>query len=157
MEDLLNGTDVLLYFDTTTLVTAAINTLTPASFKLVACLTANGFSGQTDKIESASKCVAGFKTSIADKKSWTMDFTGEHLKAAGLAARLSGEEVQKLWLDSTLFWALQHDQTNNSVVYGVVRIDSFSKANPTGAISTFTATLTGIGGVGTATTLQPVI
>lgn len=156
-EQLLNGNDVLLYFDTTTPITTALNAVTPENFDLVACLTDNGFDGTTASLESASKCLAGgFSSSIPDKQSWTMSLNGEQLLATGLAGRLSAEEVQQLWIDKETFWALQYDQAKNSVVYGLVYISSFSKANAASAISTFSATLTGVGGVGTGTTLQPV-
>lgn len=152
-EQLVLANDVLLYIDETTPITTAINAVTIEDAVLVACLTDNSFAGTTSTLESASKCAGGFGETIADKITWTMDFTGEHLKNTGLAGRLSAEEIQQLWLDKTQFWAFQFDIAENSVTYGVARIDSFNKANSANSIATFSATLTGIGGVGTKATL----
>lgn len=156
MEQLVLANDVLIYVDTTTPITTAINAVTIEDAVLVACLTDNSFSGTTSTLESQSKCAGGFGETIADKINWTMDFTGEHLKNAGLAGRLSAEEIQQLWLDKTVFWAFQFDIAENSVTYGLARIDSFSKANSANSIATFSATLTGIGGVGTKATLATI-
>jgi hypothetical protein len=152
-EEFVNGTDVLLYIDTTTPITTALNAVTTDNAELVACLTDNSFAGDTNTIESAGKCSSGFIESIASKIGWSMDLNSEHLKAAGLAGRLSGEELQQLWLDKTVFWAFQFDANQDSVVYGLGRIDSFSKSNGNDAIATFSATITGIGAVGTKATL----
>lgn len=155
-EEILLSNDVLLYIDTTTPTTTAIDAVTIEDFVLVACLTDNSFNGTTSTLESASKCAGNFGETIADKITWSMDFTGEHLKNAGLNGRLSAEEIQQLWLDKKTFWAAQYDIAENSVVYGLARIDSFTKTAGANSIATFSATLTGIGGVGTKATLAPV-
>lgn len=155
-EQIVLGNEVLLYVDTITPITTAINAVTIANFVLVACLTDNSFSGSTSTLESASKCAGNFGETIADKITGSYDFTGEHLKNAGLDGRLSAEEVQQMWLDKEVAWWAQYDIAQDSVIYSLGRIDSFSKANSANSLSTFSATVTAIGGFGTKATLAPV-
>lgn len=148
-EQLLLANNVLLYVDTTTPITTPLSEVTIENFVLVACLTDNSFSGSTSVLESASKCAGNFGESIADKITFTYELTGEHLLNAGLDGRLSAEEIQQMWLDKEVAWWAQFDVALNSVTFSLGRIDSYSKANSANSISTFSATITGIGGVGT--------
>lgn len=141
------GNAVLLYIDTTTPVTTAGTAISPASFKLVACLTDNGFDFTTNAITTDSKCSGIYATSIGGTKGWSMAANGNSITLSTLekVTLQSHNELFKLWKTGAPFWALQYDVSKKTARYGVVRIDSGGDAFPTNAAATFSLSLTGIG------------
>jgi len=146
----LNGRTVLLYIDTTTPITTALNAVDNSDAKLVACLTSNGFDGSTSAISATTKCSGSYGESIDGEKSWTMNAEGQSQSLEVADPRISHNKLFKLWRDGTTFWAFMYDAALKTVRYGLARIDSFSDGAPDNDAQTFSITLTGIGRPGDA-------
>lgn len=158
MDTFVNGTDILLYIDEVTAITAyGPDVAVPGTFDLVACLKDNGFSGNTDQIDTSSKCSGMFKTSLPGQIGWTFSATGNCINLGGTGLnnpsfsgstdRISNIRLMKLWKAGTRFWAGQFDSSLNTVQYGVCYISSFELSNPENAAANFSITLQGTGEV----------
>lgn len=144
-----NGKTVLLYIDDTTSVDTPGDQMTTQNAKLVACLTGNTFDGTTNAIGTTSKCSGSFAASIAGEQSWTMGGEGNSILMSPSEALViaSHNALFKLWRSGTPFWAFQYDTAQDTMRYGVVRIDSDGESYPDNAQSTFSISMTGIGEV----------
>lgn len=155
----LNGRTVLLFIDTDTPITTALEDVTTEDAKLVACLTSNGFDGTTSAISTTSKCSGSFAESLDGEKGWTMSAEGQAISLDGPGdERINHNALFKLWRSGTTFWAFMMD-TNAQVVtmrYGLARIDSFSDSAPDNEAQTFSISLTGVGQPGDQDDIAPV-
>jgi len=146
--EFLNGRTVLLYIDTVTPITTALDAVTTDDAELVACLTSNGFDATTSAIAATSKCSGSFAESLDGEKGWTMSAEGQAIKLTGVGdTRVNHNKLFKLWREGTAFWAFMMDTASPTITlrYGVARIDSFSDGAPDNEAQTFSISLTGIG------------
>lgn len=154
-----NGRLSLLYIDTTTPITTDLDEVTTTNAVAVACLTTNGFEGTTSAISATSKCSGGFAESVDGEKSWTMSADGLVIDLDSGDTRKNYTDLFKLWRSGTPFWAFIMDATSPAsspaILYGVARIDSFSRSDPDNDAMTFTISLTGIGEPGDQDDLAP--
>lgn len=144
------GTDILLYIDTTSDITAAASTIDiPGTFKLVACLTDNGLDMSSDQIDTASKCSGLFKTALPGQTGWTFSASGQQVTLSGgdITSGVNHNALFKLARSKEKFWAATFDPDNYSIRSGVVFISSYSEANPNSAAATFSMTLQGDGDI----------
>jgi len=95
-----NGNEILLYIDTTTAITTPIADVNiPGNFDLVACLTDNGFDASTAAIDTTTKCLPGWSTSIPGVRSATFSASGKSIKAAYVTADTVGQnQLMALWI-----------------------------------------------------------
>lgn len=145
-DNFVNGTDYLLYIDTTTALDAPLADVDfPGDFKLAACLDDNGFDGSTDQIDTSSKCSGMFKSSLAGQIGWTMSANIKWIKPGVGDTRLSNNDLFALWKAQTRFWVAQFDTDEITVRFGVAYISSFSEASANNAVATASITLQGVG------------
>lgn len=141
------GTGYNLEIDTVTALTA--DSGTEANYKLVACLTANGFDGSTAAQTTTNKCSDGNQTSQPGELSWTMNVEGQvvTLDSGEATTRENSLTLKNLWKNKTTFWARSTNATNEEVGYneGKVWISAYSENAPVNDVYTFTATLQGTG------------
>lgn len=139
------GTDYLLYVDTTTALTAARGT--DANYKLLACLTSNGFEISNAEQSTSNKCDEGWATSLSGLGSWTMSGDGQavDITLAEEATKTNYQALLQLALDKTIFFLKWADPDDNVVREGKVRISSYSETAPNAEAYTFTVSFAGIG------------
>ena len=141
------GKNIILAFDFTTPITTPGDEMTLENMKLIGCLTDNGFSLDTASQGTTTKCSGDFQTSIPGASTWGMTGAGVSIKKELGDERLTSIELFKKAKSREAFWAATYDIDQDLVRYGVVRLDSYSEANPAEGQATFDMTLTGVGEV----------
>lgn len=158
--EFINGRKSLLFVDVVTPVTTPLDEVTPEDFKMVACLTANGFDGTTSAIATTSKCSGSFAESLDGEKGWTMSGEGQAIGLGIGDTRVNHNALFKLWKAGTAVWwaIMDADALNASetVRYGVGRLDSYGDAFPDNDAQTFTISVTGIGEPGDQDDMAPI-
>lgn len=156
----LNGREYVLFVDTTTPVTTAITAVTPDNFKMIMCLTSNGFELTTSPIDSTSKCDGGFASSEAGVTGWSMSADGliTILTAPDSTDGFDENQLFELAKSKASAWFAIMSVTSLGasprIRYGVGRIDSLSETDPDNETSTFTVSITGIGEPGDQTQID---
>lgn len=147
LEQEYEGKNILLGFDFTTPVTTEGDAMTTENVELIGCLTDNGFNLDTASQGTTTKCSGAFQTSVAGASTWGMSGSGVSIKKEAGDTRITAPELFKRARSREPFWAFTYDTEEELVRYGVVRLDSYSEANPAEGQATFDMTLTGIGEV----------
>lgn len=158
--EFINGRKSLLFLDTVTPITTPLDEVTPENFKMVACLTNNGFDGTTSAIATTSKCSGSFAESLDGEKGWTMSGEGNAIDIEIGDERISHNALFKQWRSGAAAWwaIMDADLLNASATlrYGVGRIDSQGDAFPDNEAQTFTVSITGIGEPGDQDDMAPI-
>lgn len=138
-----DGSDFVLEIDSTT--AEATNTRgTEANFKLVACLTSNGFDGQRSSQTTTNKCSGDNEESQPGTFSGTFSAEGQMVKlSVGEAADMvNSKSLYVLFKAGTRFFARIADATLDVNAYkeAKVWISAYNETYPTKDVVTFTAT-----------------
>lgn len=139
------GTGYVIEVDTVTALTA--NRGTEANYKIIACLTSNGFDGTTAAQSTDNKCNGRYSSSKPGVLSWSMSFEGVvvSLVAGEAATRANAQEIATIWKDGkTCFWRWTN-AAGEFVREGKAWISAYNESAPNNEAYTFTGTLTGVG------------
>lgn len=140
------GTDYLLYVDSVTDPTTATRGV-DANYKLLACLTSNGFEISNAEQSTSNKCDEGWATSQSGLGSWTISGDGQavSLVTGEAATKTNYQAILQLALDKKVFFLKWADPDDLIVREGKVRITSYSETAPNAEAYTFTVSFAGIG------------
>ena len=139
------GTDYLVYVDSVTALTAARGTA--LNYKLLACITSNGFEISNAGVETSNKCDEGYATSLAGLGSWTMSGDGQavSLETAEATTKINYQKLLELALNKQTFFLLWADVARGVVREGKVRISTYGETAGNAEPYTFTVSFVGIG------------
>lgn len=135
----IDGKDVILF------IKRVNKPVTPeTTFRAVACLESNSFSGSREKKTVNNKCTGGWEDGIAGNGNWQMQGSGQAITDE-TAAELNYQELAEIWLNGE---AIEIKMANADGSYyrgGTAIITDFSEdANAEDPLS-FEATISGLG------------
>ena len=131
--------DIGLYFN--------IGTVEVPIWRLVACSTADGFSGTTDNVAISNKCEGNWTKNLPGDRSWSFS-NSSYAQKTPLANQLSQEEVFDLWKASTIGqWKLESITPDEYLRIGEGWISDLGETSDSGDYLQFDLTIQGNGPV----------
>lgn len=120
------------------------------AYKPVACLTSNSLATALSVIESNTKCDPGNTVRIADQFSYDISADGEYIdttSVGGDSAKASHDWLlEKQMAKTNVTWQLDSGLADTTY-YGTAIISDLNLDQPSDALSTFSATLSGSGAI----------
>lgn len=122
-----------------------------SAYRPVACLTSNSIAGAVSVLESNTKCDPNNTVRMADKFSYDISLDGEYIDTTSVGG--DDTKASHDWIfqkqyggNPTVDWKLDTGLTD-TIYYGTGIITDTNLDQPSDAISTFSATLSGSGGI----------
>lgn len=151
MEDVILGTETLLFVDVDTPITTPIeDVVVPGTFEEIICLTDNSFDATTASIQTDNKCNGLWDSSLPGLKSATFGGNGDAVLIDGADPRYNMDKVAELWRNGTRAWWLQYNPNGAGVRFAVGYVSSYNDTSPNKDKQTFSFTITLTGSVATA-------
>jgi len=143
--DMYNGTDIIIFVDTLTPLTAASGTT--ANYRPLVCGTSNGFQMEGESIVFRNKCDGGFENSVTGYITWDFNVDGHAyaLKSSEKLLKANFNEVASLMVEKQVFWARMASLDNSVRREGKVRISSYKETADMDNPYSFNVSFTGIG------------
>ena len=121
-----------------------------AAYRPVACITSNSISSAVSVIESNTKCDPGNTVRIADKFSYDISLDGEYVDTTSVGGETTLASHDWLFnqqqTSPTIDWKLDTGLAD-TIYYGTGVITDLNLDQPAEGLSTFSATLSGSGGI----------
>lgn len=134
----IDGKDVILFIK-------RVNAVVPeATFRAVACLDSNSFSGSREKKVVNNKCTGGWEDGLAGNGNWQTQGSGQAITDA-TNAELNYQELAEMWVAGEIFEIKMANADGSYYRGGSAIITDFSEdANADDPLS-FEATFSGLG------------
>lgn len=134
----INGKDVVLFVK-------RINAVSPeTTFKTIACLDSNDFSGSVEKKTINNKCTGGWEGGISGIGNWTISASGQAIATAE-AAEVNYQSLVDIWIKKETVEIKMANADGSYYRAGEALITDFSETASTDEPLSFSATFSGLG------------
>lgn len=135
----IDGKDVLVFIK-------RVNRQVPdTTFRAVACLESNDFSGNREKKTVNNKCTAGWEDGIAGNGNWQVSAAGQAITNPEALAEMNYQELAEIWVAGEVFEIKMANQDGTYYRGGSALITDFSETANTDDPMGFDATFSGLG------------